>query len=399
MRRRGGSFALLLSVLALVGCTGHPQRFLPADSPDGPAVRLGASLNPAADQRSALPYLLLPLSPAILARLRSEDAAPAFPPEMSRIAPAPNVIGIGDVISMTIFEARAGGLFVPEEPGARPGNFVQIPAQEVDRTGTITIPFGGSMRVLGLSPAELERRIVERLGNRALEPQVVVSRQRIAGVVSVLGEVNNTTRFTIDPSGERLLGAIARAGGPRPPLWETMVTLHRGGAISRALLSDVARRPEQNVPLSPGDVLVVEREPRFFLVIGAVGQAFYTNSVTRRFSFDGPRITMADGISRAGGLHEDRADPRAVFLLRQEPAARMRALGLPVPDEAAETVPTVYWVDLLEPGAIFLANSFPMRAQDVLLVSSAPFTDVSRALGLLLPFAQSGAAGRATVAP
>jgi polysaccharide export outer membrane protein len=32
-------------------------------------------------------------------------------------------LGIGDVVSVTIFEAEPGGLFIPSEPGARPGNF------------------------------------------------------------------------------------------------------------------------------------------------------------------------------------------------------------------------------------------------------------------------------------
>ena len=34
---------------------------------------------------------------------------------------------IGDMVSVTIFEAEAGGLFVPSEAGARPGNFVMLP--------------------------------------------------------------------------------------------------------------------------------------------------------------------------------------------------------------------------------------------------------------------------------
>jgi hypothetical protein len=39
-----------------------------------------------------------------------------------------------------IFEAEAGGLFVPSEAGARPGNFVTLPEQIVDSNGNITVP-------------------------------------------------------------------------------------------------------------------------------------------------------------------------------------------------------------------------------------------------------------------
>jgi protein involved in polysaccharide export with SLBB domain len=37
--------------------------------------------------------------------------------------PSRITLGIGDVVSVTIFEAEPGGLFIPSEPGARLGNF------------------------------------------------------------------------------------------------------------------------------------------------------------------------------------------------------------------------------------------------------------------------------------
>jgi hypothetical protein len=46
-------------------------------------------------------------------------------------------LGIGDVVSVTIFEAEAGGLFLPSQAGARPGNFVMLPDQIVDSDGNI----------------------------------------------------------------------------------------------------------------------------------------------------------------------------------------------------------------------------------------------------------------------
>ena len=44
----------------------------------------------------------------------------------------PTSLGVGDVVSVTIFEAEAGGLFLPSEAGARPGNFVTLPDQIVE---------------------------------------------------------------------------------------------------------------------------------------------------------------------------------------------------------------------------------------------------------------------------
>src|SRR5262249_45020491 len=47
--------------------------------------------------------------------------------------------GIGDSVSVSIFEAAAGGLFVPIEAGVRPGNFITLPNQNVDTSGNIQV--------------------------------------------------------------------------------------------------------------------------------------------------------------------------------------------------------------------------------------------------------------------
>src|SRR5262245_52664648 len=51
--------------------------------------------------------------------------------------PASILFGIGDIVSVTIFEAAAGGLYIPNEAGVRPGNFVNLPDQAVDNSGNI----------------------------------------------------------------------------------------------------------------------------------------------------------------------------------------------------------------------------------------------------------------------
>jgi protein involved in polysaccharide export with SLBB domain len=78
-------------------------------------------------------------------------------------APPPITLGIGDVVSVTIFEAGPGGLFVPNEPGARPGNFVTLPNQVVDTNGNITVPFAGTIRALGRTQSEVQEAINEAL--------------------------------------------------------------------------------------------------------------------------------------------------------------------------------------------------------------------------------------------
>jgi hypothetical protein len=101
---------------------------------------------------------------------RYHGAADAGPTSQCRIKarnvfsrPPPITLGIGDVVSVTIFEAEPGGLFIPSEPGARPGNFVTLPNQVVDTNGNITVPYAGTIRALGRTPAEVQEAINEAL--------------------------------------------------------------------------------------------------------------------------------------------------------------------------------------------------------------------------------------------
>ena len=71
-------------------------------------------------------------------------------------------LGIGDVVSVTVFEPP-GGLLVPSDAGARPGNFVTLPNQIVDSNGNITVPYAGTIRAAGRTPSEVQQAINEAL--------------------------------------------------------------------------------------------------------------------------------------------------------------------------------------------------------------------------------------------
>ena len=71
------------------------------------------------------------------------------------------MLGIGDVVSVTIFEAEPGGLFIPLEASARPGNFITLPNQTVDSNGNITVPYAGMIRAAGRTTSEVQEAIIE----------------------------------------------------------------------------------------------------------------------------------------------------------------------------------------------------------------------------------------------
>ena len=335
-------------------------------------------------------YAFIRLDGQTAAQLNEPEPPPRFgSDEVGRPGPA-IAVGLGDVLQVTVFESGEGGLFLPLDAGARPGNFVQIPPQQVGQDGAITVPWAGKIRALGRTPIAIQADIAGRIAGRALEPQIIVSFvERHANQVSVLGDVYLATRFSMDASGERMLGAIARAGGPRFPAYETLVTLQRDGKAATALLSEIASDPQQNLAMQPGDTLYVAHEPRYFLALGATGQSTTLSQLDRRFPFGDYNIHLADALAVAGGLQDDRANATAVFLYRYETHATLEKFGLTVPDSLPAKIPTIYLVDLTNPSGFFFCNNVEMRNGDTIYVANAPITDLQKVANLFLPFAET----------
>src|SRR5215472_6788759 len=137
----------------------------------------------------SLPYALVRMTPEVV------NVLAANTPRLSTVfgdrrGPTELRFGVGDVVTVTIFEASAGGLFIPNEAGVRPGNFITIPPQAVDSRGNISVPYAGPVRAAGHTPTQVQDAIVEILKKRAIEPKVVVSfTDQRASSISVLGDV------------------------------------------------------------------------------------------------------------------------------------------------------------------------------------------------------------------
>lgn len=369
---------------ALAGCLALGAAgcgFIAKDGPTGLSVRSTASVT-VRDTVGPVGYAVVELSPVAM-RIANELTLARNPTFAGLFTSSRNTdvrIGVGDIVSITIFEATSGGLFIPQEAGSRAGNFVQIPNEQVDNSGTITVPYAGAVKVAGLTARQASEEISRRLSRRAIEPQTVVTMsERRGNDISVLGDVNLPTRFSLDPGGIKLLGAMARAGGPKNPPYETIVTIQRGGRTTQASLSTIVRTPKQNVQLAPGDVVYVSREPKIFLALGATpspGAVGGTNN--RRFTFDNDNMTLSEAAAKAGGLDTTRADPRGVFLYRQETKAALAAMGVNVSRYREDSVPTIYVADFSRGDTFFLANSLYLRDRDVVFVSEAPSADLEK---------------------
>ena len=377
MLKRFGSplFAIVVAAL-LPACS-----LLPGTGPKSDAVEGNAT----AGVRSAapLPYALVDVTADTIGFL-SQPNLVTFKGEFpDKRAKPEQVVGVGDVLNISIFEAAPGGLFTPgQAAGARPGNFVDLPAQAVDQKGSIYVPYAGEIPAAARTIPDIQQAIVARLRNRAIEPQVVVSlNQQHSSVVSVLGDVNTPGVLALNSVGERLLALIARAGGPKFEAIESYVTLQRDGKRVKVLLSRVVHDPRENIFIRPNDVIFLTRESPTFTALGALNQnVFGFNS---EIPFDVETLTLAQAMGKAGGLNDNQSDPSELYVYRYEQRHFLEKLGVDTTRFTLETIPTIYHLNLRDPSGMLLASAFQMKIKDVMYVANAKVVDYYKFLLLV----------------
>jgi polysaccharide export outer membrane protein len=293
--------------------------------------------------------------------------------------PVVHRVGVGDVVQINIWEAGAGGVFTTSGvgqamAGSRPS---VIPEQVVSAEGSVTVPYAGRIRVAGKTTREIEEQIVARLQGKSAQPQAVVTLTRsVSNSVTVAGDVVTGARVPLTGSGDRLLDVITSAGGIKAPLNETFVTLARDGQTLNVPMQALLASARENIYVRPGDIVTVVRAPQSFTAVGATGRQAHVG-------FDAGGITLEEAVGKAGGLLDERADPRGVFVLRFEPAGLVRSYpGVPPHLLDAHAVPVAYHIDLRNPASLFHARRFAMRDKDILYVSNAPLSDLEKVLRL-----------------
>jgi polysaccharide export outer membrane protein len=347
-------------MLALGACT-----IVPASGPAGHDVRMGQA------DPTSLPYAYVEITPKVVDILAT-NAPRLSTTFQDRGGPTVIRLGIGDIVTVTIFESAAGGLFIPLEAAARPGNFVALPPQAVDNNGNISVPYAGFIRAQGRTTAEVQETIVAALKNRALEPQVVVTlTEQRSSLISVLGDPVGSIRFPASASGERILDAITRAG-PKSPGYDLWVMLERNGHREIIPFGALIYEPANNIYVRPQDTIFIYSEPQTFLAFGATGsQAGSLGGNNRHFTFGAWRISLAEGLARAGALADIQADPASVFLYRGETREVAQLLGIDCRPYPGPIIPVIYNINLRDPAGFFLATKFQMRNKDVIYAANA----------------------------
>jgi polysaccharide export outer membrane protein len=366
-------FVCVLAVASLVaGC-----ETLPAAGPL--RSEISEQSQQATEQGQAGQFVLADIDDHVLAVLASR-VEPTFGRRFGDYRPpARYTIGTGDGIVVTLWEAGSGGLFsAPMLNGVSTGSrSTVVPEQQVGQDGSITIPYAGRIVVRGKTTAQVEALIVEGLTGKAIQPQALVSVSRsVSNAATVLGEVTNGARLPLSPRGDRVLDVVATAGGIRSPIHETFIGLTRGKHTVVMPMQTLLSQPKENVYIRPQDTITVIRRPQTFTAFGATGQ----NTIV---PFDAVGITLEEAVAKAGGLRDERADPRGVYLLRFEDAKLARAIA-PANMALPETglVRVIYRLDMRQASSMFLARQFKIRDKDVLYVANATSTDIQKLLTL-----------------
>ena len=371
MKRVALSAAAILTAALLSACA-----VLPGNGPSSDAVGTGATV--VVSSSAPLPYALVDVTSETVGFLSEPNVVTLKGAFLDKRPKPTQVIGIGDILNISIFEAAPGGLFTPgTAAGARPGNFVDLPPQAVDQKGAVYVPYAGEVPAAGRTIPDISQAIIARLRNRAIEPQVVVSlNQQQSSVVSVLGAVNAPGALPLNSTGERILRLIARAGGPRFEAIESYVTLQRDGKRVRVLLSRILQDPQENIFVRPNDVIFITRESPTIIALGATG-------VNASIPFDVETLTLSQALGRAGGLIDEQSDPAQVFVYRYEERRFLEKLGVDTTRFIYATIPTIYRVNLREPAGLLVASGFQMRSKDVMFVANAKVVDYYKLLTLI----------------
>ncbi|WP_428153027.1 polysaccharide biosynthesis/export family protein [Brevundimonas sp.] len=354
---------LPLAIVAILGgCSTLPR--------DGPS---GASVNAGATTASALgSYALVPLTYEVTERMKQ------VPPQFfgtlaagSSDQPA-DVIGEGDTLAISIFDPSGslfGGTLGSGSSSSRTnttlsGGNQALPGAVVDRSGSVAIPFGGQVRVQGLTSTQAAAAIRRSLVGKVANPQVLVS---IAGnasnTVNVLGDVRQPGRAPLGVNSDRILDVIAAAGGSARTTDDLTISIQREGRTYTAPLSAVTTEFGENVRLQRGDVVNVQYKPRRFSTFGGL------NAVAQVDMPAGP-MTLTGAMSKVGGLNTNTANARRVLIFRFERPEVAQALGISQP-ATPRGVPVVYELDFSDAANVFAATNMQVMPEDVIYVPLA----------------------------
>lgn len=349
---------LPLAIVAILGGCST----LPRDGPSGASINAGATTPQAMGS-----YALVPLTFEVTERIKQVPLQ-FFGTLASASSEQPvDIIGEGDTLAISIYDP-SGSLFGGGSASSRAasieGGSQALPGAVVDRSGSVSVPFAGQIRVQGLTSTQAAAAIRRALVGKVANPQVMVAiAGNVSNSVNVLGDVRQPGRVPVGVNRDRILDVIAAAGGSARSVDDLTISIQRDGRTYTAPLSAVTTQFAENVRLQRGDVINVQYKPRRFSTFGAL------NAVTQGDMPAGP-MTLTGAMSKVGGLNTNTANARRVMVFRFERPEVAQALGINQPT-TPRGVPVVYELNFNDAASVFAATNMEVMPEDVIYVPLA----------------------------
>ncbi|SUA48956.1 capsule polysaccharide export outer membrane protein [Neisseria zoodegmatis] len=372
----GGSVAVLLS-----SCGALPA--------SGPGYRNTVALKEAASHQSVPAVEWIDVSDPIIGSLSNAAGRQSFRSLPQRADRFVGRVGEGDVLDIAIWEAPPALLFggVLTSQGSGNAHVTKLPEQMVGGDGKISVPFLGSVYVKGKTSAAIQSDIAGLLKKMANQPQVMVRLVKNNSTNVLVVKAGNTIRMPLTAHGERVLDAVAAAGGVADNVRDVSVQLTRKGVVKTLAFETLIEKPSENVLLEAGDIVALHSKPLSFTTLGAVGKV-------QQFRFSAKGLSLAEALGLAGGTSDRRAAAQGVFVFRYQPLSLLAsseqdkwiAKGYGLESE----IPVVYRVDLSDAQSLFWIQKFPMQDKDILYVANAPLAEMQKFLQFVFSPVVSG---------
>jgi polysaccharide biosynthesis/export protein len=196
----------------------------------------------------------------------------------------------------------------------------------VSESGAIGYPLIGSVPVKGLTLPAAEAKIAQMLrdGGFVVNPQVnILLTTGFGNLVSVIGEVNHSGRYSTDAAGGHVSGMLAAAGGVAPTGGETItVSGIRNGKPFRRDVDIVKMSSTGNqaddIELYGGDTIYVSRAPMFYIY----GQVQKPGQYRLERG-----MTVIQALATGGGV-TGKGTQRGIVRHRRDPSGKVKEEGV-----------------------------------------------------------------------
>ncbi len=283
------------------------------------------------------------------------------------------LIRAGDRLDLVVWDASETSLLT--NGGARAVPMSQI---EVANDGRIFVPYLDRVRVTGMTVEAARAEIQDKLSVIAPSAQVQLAMSAgRANSVDLVGGVARPGTYPVD--GMSVLELLAAGGGVSPGLNQPVIRLVRGGRTHVTTIRRLYENPALDTVLMGGDKVIVDSDSRRFIALGAAGRE-------QIVPFPADRPTALEALAAVGGVNDMRADPKAVLILREYPAAAV-ADGLRGPGAPR----VIFVIDMVSADGLFSAGNFVINPDDVIYVSESPlnaFSTVSQVVGSIFGLAR-----------